>query len=215
MSTGRADRQRRHLHPRPGDDAGVDGFAQRHVDELAGADIPDRGEAGFERSAGVEMRLDRGVDRAAAEQALVVVPGIAAGDVGMAVDQAGQQGGAAQVDDRGAGRDRQIRAGSHDPVAFDDDHRIAHRGAALAVYQPGRANRGSCRGLLRDLRRQQAPGTSVSSAKPNSILRMYSPATVRLKPDTTYDHGPAEAGHYVRRSTVRLKPDTTYESCRR
>src|SRR5688500_16745419 len=30
---------------------------------------------------------------------------------------------------------------------------------------------------------------------------------VRLKPDTTYDAGPAKAGHYVR--SVRLKPDTT------
>ena len=78
VAAGGTDGQRRDLHPRTDTSPGVDGTAQSDVDELAGANVPDRGEAGLER-APREGGCGHGVvDRTAAEEALVVVSGVAA-----------------------------------------------------------------------------------------------------------------------------------------
>ena len=70
--------------------------------------------------------------------------------MGVAVDQAGQDGGAAKVDDRGARRrlDRSGIADGNDAVALDEDSRLRDRWSPGAVDQGPTADHGKT-GTLR------------------------------------------------------------------
>ena len=60
----------------------------------------------------------------------------------MAVDQAGHDGGPAQVDDPGAGRNGgRGRLDGADPVAADEDRLVPPHLAAVDVHQPARPDR--------------------------------------------------------------------------
>ena len=65
--------------------------------------------------------------------------------VNMSIDHPGQHGGVAEIDDRGAARDRQVRADRGDPIVFDQDHLVGRQGRRRSVEQPARANRGVVR----------------------------------------------------------------------
>ena len=57
----------------------------------------------------------------------------------MGVDQAGEQGDVAEVDDPGPGRRRQSGPGRDDPVAGDQHHGVADRLASLDPDHAGGA----------------------------------------------------------------------------
>ena len=100
VAAGGADGHGGRLDPGAGDVAAIDRIAERHVHEVGRPDVADSGEARLQCTPGVDRCQDRGVDRTSAEAVLVAAP--FPGDVGMAIDQAGQHGRAAQVDDLGA-----------------------------------------------------------------------------------------------------------------
>jgi hypothetical protein len=83
---------------RAGHVAVVDGVAQADVGVVVGADVADGGEAGAQRGQRILGADQRHARHRLGDQAVAGVFG-RAGDVGVGVDQAGQQGLVAQVDD--------------------------------------------------------------------------------------------------------------------
>ena len=114
MSAGGADGVDGHQHAWAGNLAGVDGFAQADIDEIAGAHIAHCGETGHQGTAhhidGIQRALRdgllEGVQRLVAEIAFVRV-----GEVSVRVYQTGQKGGIAEIDDFSA--DGKSRVGAH------------------------------------------------------------------------------------------------------
>ena len=142
VAAGRADRERGRDDARALDVArGRSRFRSATSMNSADADVAHRGEAGIERALGVEVREDRGVDRAPPEVVLVVVGGLA-GDVGVGVDEAGQERHAAELDHLGVPSGiRRPAPTAGDPLPLDQHDRVRHRRTAAPVDQSRRANR--------------------------------------------------------------------------
>ena len=88
---------------RAGDVAGVDVVAEVDGEEGDGADVADGGEAGFEGLAGVDYAGDGGVEGGAGEGVDLLVAVGAGGEVGVAVDEAGEDVVGGEVDNLGSG----------------------------------------------------------------------------------------------------------------
>ncbi len=101
-----------HEHSGAGDDAGIDGVAQAHVDVVAGAHVAHGGEAGHEGLACVVSRanglLGDGPPQVVEGRLVPVVPQLA-GEMHVGVDEARKQRSVAEIDDRRAGRRCQLR----------------------------------------------------------------------------------------------------------
>ncbi len=88
-------------HPRAGDDPFGDRVPQADVEQVARADVADCREAGLDRSPGVNGREDRLLRELPAhpiDEPLVEVGRPLVGQVGVSIDEAGTEGGVAQVD---------------------------------------------------------------------------------------------------------------------
>ncbi len=134
--------------PRPGNVAAFDRLLDSHVAvaRAFGLDIAQRGEALLQRA----PSRDRGPRRAQGQRIFQDVGVIAAlrrifslqEDVGVGIDQAGQDGGVRKID--GIGARRNFRAGSvgdaFDAIAANHDDLIAARLVRLAVDQNAGAN---------------------------------------------------------------------------
>ena len=111
---------------------GIDGVAHGHLDIVPAADIARRGDAAEQRAL---CRLRR-VQCHCGVRSLGRRPGIGRfrrhGDVDVAIDQAGQQPGAADVDDPIAARRFGVRGNRRNAVAVDRDVGAA-KGARLDV----------------------------------------------------------------------------------
>ena len=132
----------------------VDRATQGHVDEVRRTQIAHRRESGQQGALGIEMSIDGHVDRAVADQGLVIIARIA-GDMRVAVDQARQQRGAAQVDQLRAFGDRQRAADRGDAPAFDQHHGVTQRLVGDPIDQLRRADRGHSVGGLKRHRGQR------------------------------------------------------------
>ena len=99
MAAGDAQRRAAHQHVRPRHLARVDGVAQIHIHIAAGAHVAHRSESGHQRGTGIHHAIDGlfGVGRG--QLAIGIEVGIH-GQVRVHIDQAGQNGHAAQIDDR-------------------------------------------------------------------------------------------------------------------
>ena len=146
----------------PGRPAGVDRVAQGDVDEGAVvADVAHAGEPGVQGVARV-AHAGHGLLRAGARQHLgVALPAVdLAHEVGVAVDQAGQQGRAGQVEDGGVGG-RLVRGhDGGDPVTVDDDGAVGEQVAGRRRRAAARDGRRGCRSRPSALV-PRAPGTRV------------------------------------------------------
>ena len=99
VSAGDADERAADLHVRSGDLAGVDGVAQVDIDKVVGAHVADGGEARHQSGAGVGDTVDGllcGSRRDFAERIKVSVHG----EVGVHVNEAGQDGERGEIEDR-------------------------------------------------------------------------------------------------------------------
>ena len=88
---------------RAGDVAGVDVVAEVDGEEGDGAYVADGGEAGFEGLAGVDYAGDGGVEGGAGEGVDLLVAVGAGGEVGVAVDEAGEDVVGGEVEDLRSG----------------------------------------------------------------------------------------------------------------
>ncbi len=121
---------------RAGDEAVVDGVADGGVGGAGafGAHVALGGEAGHE----VVARGERGDDGALRDGFLDGLQIFGAGveeEVDVGVDQAGEQGGVAEVDDFGVRRARDFRADFVDAVALDEDFAGSGDAAGFDVEQ--------------------------------------------------------------------------------
>ena len=132
-----------HLHPRADHRAVVDRVPQGRVHEGAvGPHVAHRGEAREQRRPGVpDAAKTPPGPRSARAAAARRTPDLA-DEVGVAVDQAGQHGGAGEVDHPGAGRrPAGARQNGLDPLAPDHDELVPPDLAALHVHQPAGPDR--------------------------------------------------------------------------
>ncbi len=113
----------------------VDRLPQADVRAAAGADVADGGEAGVERALRVDGGADGFVGRRLRHGLDEGVAGAFAGDVGVGVDQAGEDRRGGQVDDFGAGRPGEAVLDRRDAVAFDDDRDLFTGGVGHPVDQ--------------------------------------------------------------------------------
>ena len=141
VAAGAGDRARRDEHARPRDDALVDRALDADV-AVAGAlglDVADGGEALLQGTARGHDRARHAVRGRVVEQLHVVTAGFRhlalEKDVGVAVDEPGQQGGVAEVEDlRAVGRRlRAARIHRGDAIAADQDLLIVQRPGAGPV----------------------------------------------------------------------------------
>ena len=99
----------RDIHARPDDDALRNGVAHGDVIESAvGADVAHRGEPCEQGDPGIRDGIVRG-DRRRSRQHLQGLGVAEVREVSMAVDEPGQHGHRRQIDDGGAGRNREVR----------------------------------------------------------------------------------------------------------
>ena len=122
MAAGDAQRRSANLHVRAGDIAVVDVIAEGDIGVSGCADIADAGEAGFEGDLG-EAHTVESLAHGIGGEAGVGVEIVAEGEVGVDVDQAGQDGHGAQVDFAVAGRGGGggSRRDGGDAITGDDD----------------------------------------------------------------------------------------------
>ena len=134
MAARRAERRTRHPHARAGNGTVGDSVLFRHNQIGVGADIAYRGETGLQCGAGVSRHLEGLSDIRLGHQ---LADGIAAvelaGEMDMGVDQAGQHGGAGQVNDIGALRCGEAGRHRHDTVIMDQDGDLVARGRPCAI----------------------------------------------------------------------------------
>ena len=127
-------------HARAGNLAGGDGVAQADIDEIARSHIADRREAGHQGAAhdidGIQRALRdvflEGVQFLDAVVALVWV-----GEVRVRIDEAGQEGGVAEIDGFGAGGNRRLGADGDDLAVGDHDEAGGDDVIALAIEHVG------------------------------------------------------------------------------
>jgi hypothetical protein len=125
-------------HTRPWDIASIDGVAKSNVGVTICPYIAHRRNACFERHASV-VRTNQGLARYGECQGFVAKVWIG-GEMGVRVNQTGQDGRIRQVDRAIAGRsfDRRNRTDAHDLVAFDDDGLVRLHSARFYVKQLAR-----------------------------------------------------------------------------
>src|SRR5262245_10086138 len=116
MSTGGTDAQGRRNDSGPGDVAAIDCVPEAHVDELWRAEVANGRETGLERGLGVDGGEDGCIHEGAT--GLVFVRSRIGRDVGMAIDETWEHGGAGEIDDVSASRDGKVRANRLDPLAL-------------------------------------------------------------------------------------------------
>ena len=124
MTAGGADGVDGDQHPRAGNLAGGNGVAQTDIDVIARSHIANRREAGHKSAAhdidGIQRALRdiflEGVQFPDAVVALVWVS-----QVRVRIDQAGEEGGIAEIDGFGAGGECRLGAGGDDLTIGDHD----------------------------------------------------------------------------------------------
>ena len=141
VATGGGDAARGNFHARAGNQALVDGVANIYVaiHGAFGFDVAQGGEAGFEGAFCAERGEDSAVLPGLLEEDVVVFGDVSCvdHDVGVAIDEAGEDGGLAEVDDVGASGDLDLVGGrdSGDFFALDDDDLIAEHLAGADVEE--------------------------------------------------------------------------------
>src|SRR5664279_2724268 len=101
VSAGNTERWTAGIDAGAGNIAGINGIAQGHVSESIRSHVSYRRKAG-QQSDALVFGANEGLARNRDGESVVAEPGIEC-EVGMRVDQAGENGFARQVDDRGAG----------------------------------------------------------------------------------------------------------------
>ncbi len=107
VSAGSAESVDSNQHAWARDIAAGDGVAQTNIEIIGGTDIADSGDAGHEGNAGVDAGIEsllgdwflQGI-----QAVLFVIVGKHIGEMGVRVDEAGEERGVAEIDDFGAGR---------------------------------------------------------------------------------------------------------------
>jgi hypothetical protein len=129
------------FHARAGNEAGIDRLFDSNVAVACafGFNITERGEALFERSAHGDGSA-RGAEGRRVFQDVHVVAAFGRifslqEDVGVGIDEAGQNGGFGEIDNGGVGRDLRGGGIAHalDTVAADDDHLVAADGIRFSI----------------------------------------------------------------------------------
>ena len=137
-----ADSFGRNLQARAGEIAAIDGVAHVHVAVAfaMGAEVAHGGESGAQ--IGLRFFQRRGASRLRSRWSRARPPGERVVNVRMAVDQAGQDRGLAEVNHLGSGGNLDAVGGTHvgDAVAIDEDDLIDQIGARLGVEEPARPN---------------------------------------------------------------------------
>ena len=132
VSAGNAQRRAAGNDARARHVPGIDGIAQSDVGELACANIPDGGESGQERDAGI-LGADQSLARSGNGKRLVPKLGIH-GQVRVSINQSGQQCRIRQFDPDGiAGIRRGRRTNADNLSVFDEDRLIVERLARLHI----------------------------------------------------------------------------------
>jgi hypothetical protein len=161
VAGGGADGHHRRQDARARYDPLPDGVAQADVELVVAPQVADGGEAGEKRSPGVDRGADGNLgERHLEEVELVLAPVVRdlGGDVGMGVDQAGEEGGVAEVDHPGPGRNGRGWPGGQDAVPLDHDHARRREAVRSPVEEAGGADdhrscgrgRGSAQGQSSD-----------------------------------------------------------------
>ena len=173
-----ADEGAGHHHPRTGRPPGVDRVAQGDVDEgPVVADVAHAGEAGVEGVARVAHPGHPLLRTGPGEQLGVALPAVdLAHEVGVTVDQAGQQGRAGQVEDGGV--DGRVGRGHDggDPVTVDHDGAVGEQVAGDDVEQPFGADdegAGHARGLWRSGSGTRVVPQTASGAPSQQLAFMW------------------------------------------
>ena len=131
--------------PGPFDVAAVDRMHQGNVGEVVGADIAHRGEARLDRALRILDAIERFVSRRQAHRKEVEPGSDLFGEVGMHVDEAGEERRVAEVDAGGAGRGG--TADLDDGVAADYDEPVGNYPARTHIEHAGGVDRSERRGL--------------------------------------------------------------------
>src|SRR4051812_13655966 len=114
--------------PRPDDETLADGIPKIYRQERERADVANRGEAGFEGLAGVHDAGECTLERSVFEIVDLVIAIGARSEVGMAIDQAGEQRSRPEINDLGAILVRSIRRRNEllDTISFDKNGLPGH-----------------------------------------------------------------------------------------
>ena len=121
---------------RAGDEPGVDVLAEIDGEKGGGADVAHGGEAGLERGAGVADAEDGVVTVGVVEVVNGIVAIGAAGEMGVAVDEAGKDEVVGEIDDGGTGGDGEGGVFDRaDAVAFEDKRDVLTVVAGVAVEE--------------------------------------------------------------------------------
>ena len=137
-------------HARAGDVSGVDVLAEIDGEEGGRAYVANGGESGFEGLACVDDSGDGGVVRSLGEGEDFVVAVGAAGEVGVAVDEAGEDVACGEVEDLGSGgRSEAGRFDGSDALVGDDEGGVVDgEWPEAEVEEMAGADVGGWRGLL-------------------------------------------------------------------
>ena len=131
----------RRQQPRARDDIGIDGLSEVDVGVRPGwAHVAAGREAGHQRHERV-VRAVKGRLPGSGPQQLLFPVNAGARQMGVQIDEARQQRGAAQLDDAGARRNRETAPDRFDSIAANQDDRRRHRRAAASVDQLRGADR--------------------------------------------------------------------------
>ena len=157
-AAGRRDVVAGHLQPRTRYRALVDGVAQVDVDvRPRRAHVAGRGEAGHQRRSRVHRAVDGGASGRGGEQRRLPVGADLVGQVRVQVDEAGEHGRRAQIDDLIGGHAGR-RPDALDPIAANQHTGVGDWRSATSVDEPSRLDQDRSRCRHRGLRIEAQTG---------------------------------------------------------
>ena len=165
----RSDVVPRDHHARSRDHSGIDGVSERDVDVGPGrAHVAAGREARHQRHQRVSSSVERRVRRRRFQKRLLPVHVGAVHHVRVEVDETGEEGGRAEIDNRCSRRNREVLADLPDSIALDDDRRRLERLASTAVDQAARTYHGDL-GLGRSAENQGGDASSECFHRDSSL----------------------------------------------
>ena len=140
MASGGTESANRDEHARAGNVAMIDGVAESDIDVVRRAYIAYGSETGQQGDA----RINTGAESALGNSFLevfecgaIIIVGIGEAQMGMGVDEAGQQSGVAQIDDLSTGGDRSAGANGNDAAGGNHNQAGSDQGIIFAIEEGG------------------------------------------------------------------------------
>jgi hypothetical protein len=201
-------------HPGTHRESGIDRLHQRDVSKAYRSNVPDRGEAGQKCLAGVSRAPERRIGRKLPNRAGDPVAGNVVRQVGVRVDQAGQEREIAQIDSAGPRR-HAARSDAHDSAIGDDHHGGRDELAPGDVHHSGGTHHNRLLGARGEIRKEQkgdegrhgAAGhrENVPRANPTSTSSPTDTCCSRLQsPPEDHIHTKTRKGENTNRANLKI-----------